>query len=472
MPAILFDVVRTGDLSRPASVDWALQPGLLVGDLAVGQATSGNLSWVANETVAKQVTITTVGNSTAQANRSCTIQLSNPINLVLNGATATTVIIDDDAAGPVPTPAGYPYPRSLKYAQITFPTPINRILATSDQHPSTAYADSSLAVLSCDRNTPRNSSMEVNRLTGAFPSQTIGTARAAFGIGTRQPNLKAHAVLSLPNQVLLVYFYYLSVTNGFLHSSAMVSTDDGATFPTPPSSALFAFDVGSNEQFQPRGLVQLGPGYGAAGSPLVGAPQHIDRNYVYLVGNNQTQGSVFANRTRQGGLIYLCRYKIAGTGGSLSVANLNTRSRYSFFTGLNSSGVPTWTPDGGLKTASGVVPIFRNIVDGANVGVGYFFQLGWHAALNLWVAAYTPGPLDGVAIAVAPTLWDASAWRMLCYRRPVAGLSSLESGWYMGCSAPAVVSSATRIGLLLATYNEDTPAGDDLILAAGPLTLL
>jgi hypothetical protein len=101
MPAtILFDVTRTGpDLSRAVSVDWVLQGGLVDADLATGQAKSGRLSWAANETAAKLITIQTTGNTTDNPDKICQITLSNPLpatDATIGSATAFTTILDDD----------------------------------------------------------------------------------------------------------------------------------------------------------------------------------------------------------------------------------------------------------------------------------------------------------------------------------------------------------------------------------------
>jgi hypothetical protein len=294
-------------------------------------------------------------------------------------------------------------------------------------------------------------------------------------------NLKAHAIVSLIGNRLLLWYYRLRVNGGAARSCCVLSTDNGVTFAALPAETAAVFTQNANDFFQPRGIAQPGPGYGNPVGPPNTAPQYFNRDYFYIFGNNQTQGGVEANRTRKGGLIYCARYKFANTGGStggsLTMTNLNDRSRYSFYKGVDIDGVPQWTADGGLKTEAGVVPIFNNTIDGVLNGVGYYWQCHWHDALKQWIAIWLPNGLTGVSIAHAPTLWG-NKWRMLANNVPVTRLNSLESGDYLGASIPAAWSSASKLGLGLSTYVETLPAntaqpGDNLILTdSTPLVAL
>jgi hypothetical protein len=98
MPAITFTVSRSGDLTKTGSVTWTLSGGLQDADLVPGQPKTGTLSWPANDTTSRTVTINTKGNTVDNANRACTITLSAPVNAKLGVATATTTVLDDDVA--------------------------------------------------------------------------------------------------------------------------------------------------------------------------------------------------------------------------------------------------------------------------------------------------------------------------------------------------------------------------------------
>lgn len=480
MPAITFTVNRNGDLTKAGSVNWLLQGDLKAADLVTGQPTSGSVSWLANEATAKVITINTKGNTADNPDRACIITLSGPVNGVLGTATATTIVLDDDAGGDV-TPKGYPYPRSDLWEEVTFPNTLTRLVASADQHPTTPLADGTIIEIACDRTLPAAvySSLQVVQLSGTYPN-LVEDGRMMWGLGATgragKENLKCHAIVSLIGNRLLLWYYRLNVTNGNTRSCCVLSTDNGETFAALPAETAAVFIQGSGENFQPRGIIQPGPSYGAVNGPGNASPHYFDRDYIYIAGNNQTQGGVTANRTRQGGLIYLARYKYTNantaTGGSLTMTNLNDRSRYSFYKGVDIDGVPQWTANGGLKTDAGVVPIFSNVIDGRTDGVGYYWQCHWHAALHQWIAVWLPNGLAGVSIAHAPTLWG-NKWRMLANNVPLAKLPAAESGYYLGASCPQEWSSATKLGLGLSTFVDSPRAGDDLILTdSSPLVAL
>jgi hypothetical protein len=88
---------RAGDdLILTKSSDLVALPGGR-GDLAVGQETSGTLTWVANDQNAKPIVINTVGNTLEQPDRTCIVTLSNAVNGTISAASATTTLHDDDA---------------------------------------------------------------------------------------------------------------------------------------------------------------------------------------------------------------------------------------------------------------------------------------------------------------------------------------------------------------------------------------
>ena len=418
MAQVGFTVNRTGDLSRDSTVDWALEGTVLTG--------------------------------------------APPLN--------TT------------TPTNAPYPLSQKWEQITFPNAVSRIYPTSDQHITTPFSDGTICDVANDWGSGDTATtMEVGRLTGTFPGSIAVERRAKFGVGLPhgndptafnpdQPrdalNLKSHAVVSIIGNRLILFYYRLWETNGRQYSTCILSTDNGVTFETPPALGTHTFSLGSGtENFIPRGIIQPGgPSYGtAADGPKNTAPQWFDRNYFYVAGNDASQGGTSFNNNP--GLIYLCRYQFQGTGApTLSGANLRSRSRYAFFKGLDANGVPTWTANGGLRTEAGVVPIFRNVINGVSTGVGYFWQCHWHPALQQWIATWIPqGNLDGVSIAHAPDLWSNS-WQMLANNVKPANVPAAESGFYLACSCPAAWADATKLGLGLSTFVPSPRAGDDHIL--------
>jgi hypothetical protein len=419
MAQIRFNFSRSGDLSRESSIDWALEGSVLTGAPPLGTAV---------------------------------------------------------------TPANMPYPPSQRWEQLTFPsaTPF-RYIESADQHVTSPYTDGSICDVACDRTVPASeySTLQIVRIAGTFPGAPTFNNRAMFGPGAASRgginNLKCHAVVVLPNDNVLLWYYRLNDTDGNSNSCCVLSTNGGVSFAALPAPGTIVFKEGQGEDVQPRGIIQPSPGYGAAGAP---PDSEFDRNFFYLACNNQVQGSVENNRNRQGGIITLARYQFQGPGGSLAPANLLNRGRYSFYTGLDANGNRTWTPNGGLKTAAGVTPIFRNIVNGVNVGVGYFWQCHWHPRIQEWIATWTPGGnLDGVSIAHAPSLWDNS-WQMLANNARIPSVAAAERGNFIGASAPAAWANATTLGIGLSTYIETLPQGvtdrgDDLVMIrSSPLVAL
>ena len=101
---VTFIVSRSGDLSQACSVQWALEGDLNAADMAAGQATSGSLSWGANDGTARTVTIVVKGDATVEPNEVCRIRLSSPVGCTIGTATASVTIADDDSST---TPADY-----------------------------------------------------------------------------------------------------------------------------------------------------------------------------------------------------------------------------------------------------------------------------------------------------------------------------------------------------------------------------
>lgn len=94
-----FAVRRSGDLSLPSSVRWAIGTGAgLIGadDLLTGQALAGTVNWDAGDGADKPFSIAIRGDTTEETNETLRIVLSNPTNGVLDVATSEVIIINDD----------------------------------------------------------------------------------------------------------------------------------------------------------------------------------------------------------------------------------------------------------------------------------------------------------------------------------------------------------------------------------------
>ncbi len=99
----VFDVTRTGDDSEAVTVDWEI--GLIPGqadanDFVFGQPANGDVTILAGETSA-EVVIEVQGDTDFESNERFTVTLSNPSVGIIDEATATGTIINDDEE---PTP--------------------------------------------------------------------------------------------------------------------------------------------------------------------------------------------------------------------------------------------------------------------------------------------------------------------------------------------------------------------------------
>ncbi|KAF0100619.1 MAG: cadherin domain/calx-beta domain protein [Rhodospirillaceae bacterium] len=94
-----FTVTRTGDLSAPASAQWAVTgPAVNGTDFTGGVLPTGTVSFAAGET-SKVISIGVAGDSAVEANEAFWVQLSQPgAGTILGTALAKGVIRNDDAA--------------------------------------------------------------------------------------------------------------------------------------------------------------------------------------------------------------------------------------------------------------------------------------------------------------------------------------------------------------------------------------
>jgi hypothetical protein len=103
---VTLQVARTGNTQVASSIDYAAANVTASG--ADFQATSGTLTWAANDTSVKLVTITLTPDTLDEPDEAFTVTLSNASSgTELDSATATVTITDDDvlpSSGPGPAP--------------------------------------------------------------------------------------------------------------------------------------------------------------------------------------------------------------------------------------------------------------------------------------------------------------------------------------------------------------------------------
>jgi hypothetical protein len=96
-------VTRSGDTSRPVSVDYATADGSAqqIGDYTV---TTGTLTFAAGET-SKTVAVPLINDAYPEGDETFTITLSNPVGANINGPVSVPLILtDDDTSANVPNP--------------------------------------------------------------------------------------------------------------------------------------------------------------------------------------------------------------------------------------------------------------------------------------------------------------------------------------------------------------------------------
>lgn len=102
--AFVYTLTRTGDLTKTATVNWALTGALAANDLAGGQATSGQASFAIGASTAT-ITINTQGDTVSEPDETFTLTLNNPFQATLGSPfSATGTLLNDDAAADTTAP--------------------------------------------------------------------------------------------------------------------------------------------------------------------------------------------------------------------------------------------------------------------------------------------------------------------------------------------------------------------------------
>jgi len=98
-----FTVTRTGNISGTASANWAVAgTGADAADFG-GTLPTGTVNFGANQATAT-ITVNVAGDAAVENNEGFTVTLSNPSGATVTTASATSTILNDDAAPPAPAP--------------------------------------------------------------------------------------------------------------------------------------------------------------------------------------------------------------------------------------------------------------------------------------------------------------------------------------------------------------------------------
>jgi Ca2+-binding RTX toxin-like protein len=100
--AYSFTLTRTGSTTSAGSVSWSVSGAggnaATAADFVGGALPQGSTSFAAGET-SKTITVNVAGDSAVEPDETFAVTLSNPVGLTVQTATATGVIVNDDAAG-------------------------------------------------------------------------------------------------------------------------------------------------------------------------------------------------------------------------------------------------------------------------------------------------------------------------------------------------------------------------------------
>lgn len=96
-------VTRIGDVTAPAVVSYATSPGTATS--AEFQATSGTLTWVAQDSTPRTIVISMVDDVGAEPDKTFSVSLSSPSGTVLGAVATTTVTVVDNEGAPTVMPA-------------------------------------------------------------------------------------------------------------------------------------------------------------------------------------------------------------------------------------------------------------------------------------------------------------------------------------------------------------------------------
>jgi hypothetical protein len=235
-----------------------------------------------------------------------------------------------------------PYPWSATYDPLTLSGSATSFGVNSDQWPTTTTPAGTVLAAWGDGNGFNNdqarSTLGVSEISGTPPSLT-GVDK--YLSGTSVNNRKPNAILALGGSTVLLW-YVNQTKDARAGTWTAISTDGGLTWTFHEAAGEMVFSTAAATPLQVIGAVQAGPGYAAQSSTL-------DVNYAHLYLNNS--GNLASAFTGTNGTIWLCRVKVAGTGGA--PANIYNPAKYSFWNGLDGAGAPIWTADGGtLDTPS------------------------------------------------------------------------------------------------------------------------
>lgn len=383
-------VALSATAPAPASVTWTIT-GLASGDVA-GGALTGTLTVPAQATSA---TLTlTFAAQTLAADKPATFTLSAPSGCVLGTPTSAAFSLLKNN-NPVVTQV--PYPASTTWRQLALSGSATSLGVGADQWPMTRTPTDTLLAAWGDGNgwagSAARSFLGVTEISGA-PASLTGVDRYMSGSASGTPNRKPNAILHVGGSTVILWH-----VNQTLDSRAgtyvALSTNGGTTWTFHETTAQRIFSTAGSPPLQVVGALQLGPGYGAAGTG-------IDTNYAYLSLN--TTGNLSNPFVGTNGKVWLCRVKFRG--GTDTTTNLWTPAKYSFFNGLDGSGNPLWTADGGTLDTTKYL-----YYDPA--GMGKHFIWGWNEANARFFAGVTP-TASQIAVHEAATPWGA-AWRQLYY---------------------------------------------------------
>ena len=370
------------------------------------------------------------------------------------------------------TPPGWPYPQSPLYAKLNFNRELARYGQSGDQWPCSEDASNRVLFVGADNNGFNNverSEWRVSRVGSTIPALDgtglLNLTDLAMRMDENDPpsGSKPQGVLAFGDTNIAVYYQYsINQPAGFeifrRRTHVATSTNNGTNFDLHRATDdyLFRLNFDTFQSFEDLivwGVLQLLPNYqpGTSG---------IDNDYIYVYLNNNppldtpSWNTAHANQT-----MWLAR--VRWKGGTATLSNLWERSQYQLFTGLNTSGVPTWGTLGNLSDPN-KAEVF---VDGN--GMALFFNVGWHSSIGKFVATYIHSDNDGagilhqgIAVAIADTPWDRNGWQMIGYDQDLELHDPLEEDLYMSVMAPSRWNDGTDLRVAVSTYVNVEQGGD------------
>jgi hypothetical protein len=293
------------------------------------------------------------------------------------------------ALAPVPDQA--PYPVSTTWNQLVLSGSATVFGTNADQWPTTRTPTDTVLAPWGDGNGFNNdqprSSLGISEISGTPPSLT-GVDR--YQSGTVVDNRKPNAILHIGGTTVVLW-HCNQTLDSRTGTYAAISTDSGDNFTFHETSAQKIFSTTAPTPLQVIGVLQLGPGYTAAGTG-------IDTNYAYVFLNNS--GNLSAPFVGTNGKVWMARVKFRG--GSDTTANFWDSSKYSYFNGLDALGNPTWASALNLTKYVYYEP----------GGMGKHFQCGWNEDNSRYFSALTP-TASTLAVHESVNPWGSGIWRQL-----------------------------------------------------------